>query len=243
MKVGLQLHTVRNELKADYAGTMQALGEIGVKYIEGGLSLSDEQQAAIDAAGIQHVSGGGPLPIGDEAEQHLQKAKDKGFSRYVVFAPQNWQDDFKDTDSIKAYCVLLKEGVQRAKDAGLQLCYHNHWFEAEDYDGKRGYQIMREEVGDDLAFEIDTYWAAVGGSDPAAMLDELGDTVPLIHIKDGPADSRESIMCPLGLGKLPIPTIVDHARYAEYAFIELDTTDRDVLESVKISHDYLQSLV
>lgn len=243
MKIGLQLYTVRNEMKEDFAGCMKFLGSIGLEYIEGGLEMDAEKSKILADNNIKHVSGGGALPIDNESCKNLDLALERGFQRYVVFAPQNWQEDFKNIDKIKSYCALLKQGVSNAKAAGLQLCYHNHWFEADTYEGKRGYQIMREEVGDDLAWEIDTYWAAVGGSDPAAVLKELGDKVPLIHIKDGPIGSNEDIMCPLGLGKLDIPAIIAAAQHAEYAFIELDNSDRDILESVKISFDYLNSLV
>ncbi len=243
MKIGLQLFTVRNELKEDFAGTMKFLGDIGLEYVEGAMSYDDEKAKILADNNIKNASGGGPLPIDDESKKALDQAVACGLQRYVVFSPQNWQEDFKTLDNIKAYCALLKQGVANAKAAGVQLCYHNHWFEAELYDGKRGYQIMMDEVGDDLAFEIDTYWAAVGGSDPASVLDELGEKVPLIHIKDGPIGSNEDTMCPLGLGKLDIPAIIKHAKHAEYAFIELDNSDRDILESVKISLEYLNTLV
>lgn len=243
MKIGLQLHTVRNELKDDWAGTMRFIADQGIEYIEGGLTFSDEQFAILNELGIKPASGGGPLPLEDEHKKHLDLAKERGFSRYVVFSPQNWAEDFKTIDNIKAYCALLKQGVANAKAAGLTLCYHNHWFEAELYDGMRGIDIMRNEVGDDLHFEIDTYWAAVGGADPAVLVRELGDKVPLIHIKDGPIGSNEDTMCPLGLGKLDIPAIVAAAQHAEYAFIELDNSDRNILESVKISAEYLRSII
>ena len=34
--------------------------------------------------------------------------------------------------------------------------------------------------------EVDTYWAAVGGQDVAALLGRLGDRVRYLHVKDGP---------------------------------------------------------
>ena len=42
-----------------------------------------------------------------------------------------------------------------------------------------------------VGFELDVYWALVGGADPAALIRQYGARIPLLHVKDKPADSAQ----------------------------------------------------
>ena len=75
---------------------------------------------------------------------------------------------------------------------------------------------------DGWGLELDTYWAAFAGSDPVALIRELGDRVQLLHLKDGllpgPAEERaagqatsERWFRPLGEGDVDIAGCVEAA--------------------------------
>ena len=68
---------------------------------------------------------------------------------------------------------------------------------------------MAEYLDPTVCFEIDTYWTQVGGHDPVAVVKELGARVPLLHIKDGPADNKDSDMVAVGEGVMDVAGILD----------------------------------
>ncbi|HET9348700.1 MAG TPA: sugar phosphate isomerase/epimerase, partial [Arthrobacter sp.] len=86
---------------------------------------------------------------------------------------------------------------------------------------------------------VDTYWAAVGGQNPAELLSRLGDRVRFIHIKDGPVTADPSGQLAVGDGKMPIWDVLDAARSVEAAVVELDDFQGDMFEAVADSYNYL----
>jgi sugar phosphate isomerase/epimerase len=86
---------------------------------------------------------------------------------------------------------------------------------------------------------VDTYWVKVAGHDPAAVLRQLGNRAPLLHIKDGPADGTQSAMTAVGAGVLDWQAIIPAGSAAEWLIVELDRCDTDMLQAVADSYTYL----
>ncbi len=87
--------------------------------------------------------------------------------------------------------------------------------------------------------EIDTYWIAHGGGDPAAWIAGLPGRVPCVHLKDMavhyPAEQR---MAEVGEGNLNWPAVLAACRSAgvEWHIVEQDQCyGRDPFESLAIS--------
>jgi sugar phosphate isomerase/epimerase len=136
----------------------------------------------------------------------------------------------------------FNEAAQVAKEYGHRISVHNHWFEFEPVNGKPAYQILLQYLSSDVLFEIDLYWVKTAGRDPAQVLAELGPRVPLVHVKDGPADKVESAMVAVGQGSLDFPAIFRAgAPYSEVHIVELDRCDTDMLTAVAESYQYLTS--
>ena len=51
-----------------------------------------------------------------------------------------------------------------AKAAGIEFGIHNHWWEFGTVEGRLAHDVMVEMLDSRIFFEIDTYWAKVGGS-------------------------------------------------------------------------------
>ncbi|HYJ62105.1 MAG TPA: hypothetical protein VEV62_00035, partial [Parafilimonas sp.] len=119
--------------------------------------------------------------------------------------------------------------------------YRNH------VDGKLVYEVLNEELDNDIFFETDVYWVKVAGQDPATILQKLKKRIRLIHIKDGPAVFNQNLitdnpdpMTPVGQGSLNIPSIVNAcSENVEWMIIELDKSAINVYDALKQSRDYL----
>ena len=133
---------------------------------------------------------------------------------------------------------------------GLKLGYHNHSHEwaplgepAMNVDTPIG--LLVDKLPASAWFEIDTYWVAHGGGDPAAWISKLAGRVPAIHVKDMTVTpQREQKMCEVGSGNLNWPAVIDAAKQAgvRWYIIERDAGDLDPFDSLRISLENLHAM-
>jgi sugar phosphate isomerase/epimerase len=89
-------------------------------------------------------------------------------------------------DHYKAAAERSNAAGEKIRAAGMQLCYHHHSFEFEPLSGgKSGMDLLIDKFDKELCkFEIDVFWAAIGGYDPIGLLEKLGSRVVQVHLKD-----------------------------------------------------------
>jgi sugar phosphate isomerase/epimerase len=148
---------------------------------------------------------------------------------------QSWRD------YAKQYSAIAK--VLAAK--GLRAGYHNHSHELVQYDGKQALAILIDETDPSIWFEIDTYWIAQGGGDPAAWIERVKGRIPAVHVKDMTVDrNRVQKMAEVGAGNLNWPRIIEACKAAgvEWYLVERDDGDLDPFDSLKISLDNLHAM-
>lgn len=236
--ISIQLYTVRDLAQADYAGTVRRIAEIGYGAVEpaGFPGYSLQQAVALYAElGLDVGSAHLAMPVGEQRQQAIETAQALG-APYIVsgLGP----DHFGSVDQIKAACDTFNRAAANAAAAGLAFAIHNHWWEFHTVDGRPAYQHMLDFLTPDVCFEIDTYWVATGGCDPAAVLRELGARAPLLHIKDGPCVASEP-MTAVGSGRMDWAGVFAAARHARYAIVELDRCATDMMTAVADSYSYL----
>ncbi len=151
-------------------------------------------------------------------------------------------------DDWKKFAAEFQALAEPYTQAGIRIGYHNHsheWapFGLADYPEKidpthTPMQLLVEELSDPTFFEIDTYWVAHGGGDPAHWLRKLKGRIPAIHLKDMTiTPKREHKMCEVGAGNLNWPAILDAAKEAgvQWYIVERDQGDLDPFDSLRIS--------
>ena len=238
--IGLQLYTVREALTQDFNGVISQIAEMG--YIGGemfgGLGITPQQSGdVVRAAGLTITSAHLPLPLGQDEQMSLEAAEALGITR--IISP--WMDPsrYETVDSIRKLADEFNQAQIVAEAHGLTVGLHNHWFEFEPLNGRLPINILRETLSPQTFFELDTYWIATAESDPAMMVTALGEQAPLLHIKDGPAMSRNDNMVAVGDGTLDWRGIIGAAEHAEWLLVELDRCETDMLTAVRRSYDYL----
>ena len=239
--IAVQLYSFREAAADDLPGVLEQVasaGFLGVEYA----SLHEHSPADVrrwaSDLGLHGVGVHRRMPPGPEAERVLDEAAELGVASVIV--PWVEPDRFATDDGIAALADELARGQAQAAMRGIRLGYHNHEFEpaARDAVGRTGLDRLFELTGPDVVAEVDIYWATVGGEDPAALIRRLGPRVRLLHIKDGPGDSRKSPHV-AGAGRVDVAGAIVAGDSVEWHVVEFDRCATDMLEAVRGSLRYL----
>ncbi len=187
-KVGLQLYTVRDKMKADFDGSLAKVASIGYKEVEfaGYFGRTPQQvRVALDKNGLTspscHVDY--DLLAPDKWPRQIDSAKIIGQS-YIV---NPWiPDELRKTeDDWKRLADAFNRAGEASQKAGIQFAYHNHWFEFLAVNGKRPYDTLLAACDPNLVkMEMDLCWITAGGGDPLQYFDRYPGRFPLVHVKD-----------------------------------------------------------
>ena len=264
LPIALQLYSVRDEMAADFKGTLKAVHEMGYDGVEfAGLfgKTADEVKklcAAYDLTPVSaHVAYGEMMK---DPEGVCKTYKEIGCFQVVIpyldreYLPgsEKWEE-FKES-------VIKLSGI--CKKYGLILAYHNHDFEFEKIDGENKLDIMYRTFSEDvLQTQVDTCWANVGGEDPSAYVRKYAGRCPTVHLKDfvgeksehmyqliGKEEDKEAAFGfrPCGYGKQDMPAILKASAEsgAKWVIVEQDSPalDKTPIENVEMSIKYLKNL-
>lgn len=241
MTYSLQLYTVRGPLEEDLEGTVKRVAELGFTAVEpyNFVATADALAAALSANGLTAPSGHAPLLRADQ-DEIFQAAQKLGIG--TVIDPHVDSARWTTEADIKETAKALNAAAAKGAEYGIAVGYHNHEFELENrINGRSALEVLAENLDPQVVLEVDTYWAAVGGEEPVALLERLGDRVKFIHIKDGPLTKVDKDQVAVGAGRMPIREIIAAAKNLEAGVVELDDFTGDVFDAVGDSLTYLKA--
>jgi len=243
-RIGIQLYTVRAEMRADMPGTIAKIAGFGYKDVEfaGYFGRTAKQvREMLDANGLKSPS----THIGFDAmkvdwDKTFDDALTIGQQFITVPSPPNgtantvaaWQ---KVADDFNA-------AGEKAKARGLTLGYHNHYTEFAATEGTTAFDILLTRTDPKyISFEMDVCWATRGGADPVALMRKYPGRFVMLHIKDitkGPEWKQTD----LGEGSIDFKGILrEDASVMQHVFVEHDQP-ADPMAFAKKSFDYLSTL-
>lgn len=244
MSYSVQLYTVRNAVEENLPGAIRRLAEIGFTKVEpyNFAARADELAQALAENGITAPTGHAPLLTQDQ-DQDIIFAAAKRLGIGTVIEPYIPAEQWQDAESVRATAEKLKAAAKKGAGYGIRVGYHNHHWELEStIEGTTALEYFTGLLDQEIVLEVDTYWAAVGGQDPVALLERLGDRVVAIHIKDGPVNTDTKAQLPAGQGRIPVAEVVAAAKYLEVGVVEFDDYAGDVFDGVSQSLAFLNSL-
>jgi sugar phosphate isomerase/epimerase len=239
-RISIQLYSLREEAKQGFGHVLERLGRMGYAGVEPAglhdLSPTAFKRCLTDAGMVvssAHVALAKPAQVAEllDAQQEIG-AKDL----VVAFLPP---ERFVDKAGVSKSADHLNTFNEAVRARAMTLGYHNHWWEFSNHIGNETAHALLFRLLDPTVFaEIDTYWAKVGGADPAKVVRDFGARARLLHIKDGPADDPEAPMTAVGKGVVDVAAIVAASR-ATWHVVELDRCATDMYEAVQQSYTYL----
>ena len=268
MPLAVQLYTLRDLTKSDFAAVATELARMGYAGVElagyGNLQSAAEVRRVLDDHGLRVAGSHAPI---EALERDLGRVLDDNAvlgNRNVVcpFLPEDRRRTADDWMKIAATFNRIG-GECRAR--GFEFAYHNHSFEFQKFTlcdpietaaeaNPPTDSAQLESTGLELLFrhtdpalvraELDVYWVQHGGQDPIVWIKKLGGRCLLLHLKDM-AEGGEKKFAPVGTGVLDFNEILKAARDAgvKWGIVEQDVTyDTPPLAAVRTSFENLRRL-
>jgi sugar phosphate isomerase/epimerase len=259
--IGIQLYTLRNQIKESVECTLEAVARAGYKQVEAyGFDgtespMMKEAKANGLAVNSSHFNWecvtSPEKSKGPSFEKILEGARCAGLTHLVI--PYLHGHERKGVDGYKQIAENCNKAAELAKSAGIQLAYHNHAFEFQpmNKDGVTGYHTLIEEFSPNMQFEVDVFWVEVGGVKPVNIIKQLSGRISQLHLKD----LKKGIGTPnygklpndafqeLGNGVIEMEPIIRAAEAAGVAHCHVEQDQSpDPIASIQQSMKYLKSL-
>ncbi|WP_394674700.1 sugar phosphate isomerase/epimerase family protein [uncultured Chryseobacterium sp.] len=252
--LGIQLYTVREALSANPEKTLEKLAKMGFTDLEiygyngtffGRTAnefnsiLKNTGQRVVSSHHTTGIAHPDPDTLLHGWEKTVEDMKTIGAEYMVcsyIFPEERTPENYRKLPGI------LNTAGAVVRKAGMQLAYHNHDFEFETMDDAGNVYdfILKNSSPELVKMELDLYWIAKAGLDPLDYFEQYPGRFPLWHVKDMKAGNKD--FTEIGNGILDFKRIFNKQKQAglKHWFLEQDSSDKDIFESIAISKKYIQ---
>ncbi len=249
--VGLELYSVRNELKQNLEATVRAVAQMGYQgvefyapYFEWSENQTKQTRKLLDDLGIRCFSTHNDSSfLGPEK---ISRARDMNLilgSKYVVMASAKPKPG---PDGWKVVADSLNVAADELEASGLKAGYHNHQREFTPDGSQRPIEILAKNTKPSVMLQLDVGTCLEAGSDPVAWIRANPGRIRSLHCKDWSPDPAKGYAVLFGEGSADWKNIFEAAETAggvEYylveqegsRFSELETAER-CLKSFRLKH-------
>lgn len=234
--LGIQLYSIRDDMKTDPSGSLKKLAAMGYKNVEHanyvdrkfyGYSAS-EFKKVLDGVGLKMPSGHTVMnaqdwdeskkDFTDKWKQTVEDAATVG--QHYVISP--WLDESlrKDYDGLVRFLQLFNKSGELCKKSGMKFGYHNHNFEfSNSLNNKLVFDIILENTDPALvAQQLDMGNMYGAGGRAEQIVRKHPGRFELMHVKDEIKTEKKGEMedgyesTVLGKGVIPVKQILDLAK-------------------------------
>ncbi len=227
---GIQLYSIRDDMKKDPLGTLKKLADMGYRNVEHanyvdrkfyGYSAKEFKKILYDL-GLHMVSGHTVLraTAWDESKKEFTNAwkntvEDAAVvgQKYVI-SPSMEEGLRKDLDGLKRFMAVFNKCGELCNKSGMKFGYHNHDFEFNTmFDGVRMYDVILKETDPALVFhQMDMGNMYEAGGRALELLKQYPGRYASLHVKDeiktGEGSTRKYESAVLGTGIIPVKEIL-----------------------------------
>jgi sugar phosphate isomerase/epimerase len=239
--VGLELYSVRENLKQDPEGTVRAVAKMGYQvvefyapYFEWSETQAKYMRKVLEELGIHCYS-----THNDEeffSDKNIEKAITLNQILGTKYMVQAWSDPKPNLDGWKALADKLNAASEKLAPAGLKAGYHNHDAEWKAMDGKRPIEVIASTTKPTVMLQLDVGTCLEAGADPVAWIKANPGRIRSIHCKDWSPDPNVGYKTLFGEGKADWKGIFKAAESVggvEYYLIEQEGSRYSEIETAQ----------
>jgi sugar phosphate isomerase/epimerase len=261
LPLGIQLYSVRDQIKEDLDGALAGVSGAGYTEVEAAgfpkKYTAKEVRASLDKAGLKCVSAHHPLPeLLARFDEILAYDKELGVSFLICSSPGMRTPaaaggrHLLSLDDWHYNAEQFNIFGERTATASVQFGYHNHTPEFTETDGKIPYmELLQLTDPKKVTFELDCGWAIVAGVPPVEILKNHPHRISMLHVKDfelspnhKPGDPEPKVT-ELGHGSAdygPIFAQAAKTQHIVHAFVEQEAFTIPWRESLKVDAGFMR---
>jgi sugar phosphate isomerase/epimerase len=239
--MGIEMYSVREELKKDPQGTVRAIAAMGYQglefyapYFEWSHAQAKEMKKLLDDLGIRCFSTHNDASFMNK--EHIQNAIDLNLnlgSKYVVMASSQPKPGL---DGWKEVAESLNFAADKLEGSGLKAGYHNHELEFRPVDGVRPMEILARNTKASVMLQLDVGTCLAAGADPVAWIRANPSRIRSLHCKDWSPEAGKGYSVLFGEGVADWKGIFSAAESvggAQYYLMEQEGSRFSELETAK----------
>jgi len=250
--IGLQLWSVKDDMKKDAVATIEKVGAMGYDFVEtagygdGKMYGMDplDFKALVEENGMAFTGAHAGQAVPDSGkwdetmawwDQCIAAHKEAGVV-YIV-QPFMGHTGYESLEGLQAYCDYFNAVGEKCNEAGIRFGYHNHNHEFEELEGQVIYDYMLNNTDPEkVMFQLDLYWINNGGGVATEYFTNYPGRFFSYHIKDE-LELGES-------GEMDFQSSFDmiETAGAHYFVVEVERYNFEPLVSVEKSLEYLKEI-
>ena len=200
--VGLQLYSVRDDMKKDPKGSLAQLAKMGYVYVEHANYVNEkfygfpapEFRKILDGLGLKMISG--HTVMGKEHWDDAKKDFSDSWKKTVedaavlgqkwVISPSMDETMRKTYDDFMRYMDIFNKCGELCHKSGMKFGYHNHDFEfSQTLNGKKLFDIIMTSIDPKLvALQLDMGNLYNGGATALDVMNQYPGRFEIMHVKD-----------------------------------------------------------
>ncbi len=239
LPVGLELYSVRGELKKDLMGTVRAVGKIGYQCVEffspyfaWTPDYAKQVRKLLDDLGLRcYSTHNDAKALQPEGLSHAIELNQILGTKFIVMASAGRPGT---PDGWKAVAGTLTEAAEKLRPLGLRTGYHNHQLEFMPVDGKRPIEIIAANTPKDVMLQLDVGTCVEAGSNPVEWINANPGRINSLHCKDWSKAAGYKVL--FGEGDVPWKAVLAAAEKtggAEFYLIEQEGSTLSELQTVE----------
>jgi len=237
--VGLELYSVREDLKKDLMGTVRGVAKLGYEcveffspYYDWTLDYAKDVRKELDALGVHcYSTHNGPKSFTPEGIGKAIELNHALGTRYVVLAHPG---EIKDVDGWKRVADTLNKANETLAGQGLHAGYHNHDLEWKAVEGQKPMEILAANTDKSIMLQLDVGTCLEAGSDPVAWVEAHPGRIRSMHLKEWSPEKGYHVL--VGDGVAPWKKLFAAAESKggiEYYLIEQEGSDYSEMETAE----------
>ncbi len=245
LPIGIQLYSVRGELKKDLMDTVRLVGKMGYQCVEfyapyysWDTAYAKSVRKLLDDSGLKCYSTHNSAAAfeTDGLPKAIELNNIIGSKTVVMAHPGKVTGG---SDGWKRVADKLNNASKILQKDGLRTGYHNHNPEFRKLDdGGVPIDIIAGQTLKEVVLQLDVANCLDSGGNPVAYIETHKGRIRSMHIKDWSPEKGKAYAVILGDGSAQWPAIFDAAESAggvEYYLIEQEESGRPEMEAVKLS--------